>query len=201
MPNTRVYLELGKTWVFASALDWPGWCRRGKGEEAALEALSVYAERYARVVDGDFAAGRLEVVSRVPGSATTDFGAPGAPAPCDDQPLPAAEGDRLCQLLQRCWTAFDEAARRASEQLRKGPRGGGRDKAGLIDHVREAEGSYARQIGVRLPPGTPWSEQRAAVLTALGTGGATGAWPPRYAVRRLAWHVLDHAWELEDKSL
>ncbi|MBJ7602294.1 MAG: hypothetical protein JF888_03735 [Candidatus Dormibacteraeota bacterium] len=201
MPNTRVYLELGKTWVFASALDWPGWCRRGKGEDAALEALVAYADRYARVVGGDFAAGRLEVVSRVPGSATTDFGAPGAPAPDDDQPLPAAESKRLGQLLQHCWTAFDEATHKASEQLRKGPRGGGRDKAAMVEHVMESERSYARTIGVKLPPGTPWTEQRAAVLGALGTRGATGAWPPRYAVRRLAWHVLDHAWELEDKSL
>jgi hypothetical protein len=24
--------------------------------------------------------------------------------------------------------------------------------------------------------------------------------PPRYAIRRIAWHVLDHAWEIEDKS-
>ena len=36
---TRVSLELGKLWVFAAAVDWPGWCRRGKGEEAAIEAL------------------------------------------------------------------------------------------------------------------------------------------------------------------
>jgi hypothetical protein len=25
-------------------------------------------------------------------------------------------------------------------------------------------------------------------------------WPPRYAARRIAWHVLDHAWEIEDRS-
>ncbi len=25
-------------------------------------------------------------------------------------------------------------------------------------------------------------------------------WPPRYAARRMAWHVLDHLWEIEDKS-
>jgi hypothetical protein len=35
-----VFLERGRTWTFASALDWPGWCRRAKGgDEAALEAL------------------------------------------------------------------------------------------------------------------------------------------------------------------
>jgi hypothetical protein len=25
-------------------------------------------------------------------------------------------------------------------------------------------------------------------------------WPSRYAGRRIAWHVLDHAWEIEDRS-
>jgi hypothetical protein len=25
-------------------------------------------------------------------------------------------------------------------------------------------------------------------------------WSPRYAVRRAIWHVLDHAWEIEDRS-
>jgi len=25
-------------------------------------------------------------------------------------------------------------------------------------------------------------------------------WPPRYAARRIAWHALDHAWEIEDRS-
>jgi hypothetical protein len=25
-------------------------------------------------------------------------------------------------------------------------------------------------------------------------------WQPRYFVRRSAWHALDHAWEIEDRS-
>ena len=25
-------------------------------------------------------------------------------------------------------------------------------------------------------------------------------WSPRYTVRRSAWHALDHAWEIEDRS-
>jgi hypothetical protein len=25
-------------------------------------------------------------------------------------------------------------------------------------------------------------------------------WPPRTAARRIAWHVLDHQWEIGDKS-
>jgi hypothetical protein len=26
------------------------------------------------------------------------------------------------------------------------------------------------------------------------------SWPLRYAARRIGWHVLDHLWEIEDKS-
>ena len=37
---TSVFLETGPTWTWASALEWPGWCRRGKGEEAAVEELN-----------------------------------------------------------------------------------------------------------------------------------------------------------------
>ncbi|HEY2075797.1 MAG TPA: hypothetical protein VGH53_05620, partial [Streptosporangiaceae bacterium] len=75
---TRVCLEQGKTWVFASSLDWPGWCRRGKGDEAALDALLDYADRYALVAGPGFAPGTVEVVGRVQGNRTTDFGAPDA---------------------------------------------------------------------------------------------------------------------------
>ena len=37
-----VYLKRRKNWVFASSLDWPGWCRRGKGDIAAIDALKSY---------------------------------------------------------------------------------------------------------------------------------------------------------------
>jgi hypothetical protein len=43
----RIYLEEGKRWVFACALDWPGWCRRGRSAELAMEALAAYQQRYA----------------------------------------------------------------------------------------------------------------------------------------------------------
>ena len=41
-----------------------------------------------------------------------------------------------------------------------------------------------------------------AVLGLASDGAAPlpGGWPVRYAARRIAWHVLDHAWEIEDKS-
>ena len=200
MPTaTRVYLEVGRTWAFAAAVDWPGWCRRGKGEQGALEVLLDYADRYAAVAGPVFAPGEIHVLGRLPGNATTDFGAPDARGPWDNEPLDAAEARRLAGLLQASWRAFDAVVASAPAELRKGPRGGGRDRDAIADHVREAERSYGRQIGVRLPPRTPWGEQRAAIAEALAAG-AGGRWPPRYAVRRFAWHVLDHAWEIEDKS-
>lgn len=199
--TTRVQLELGKRWVFASALDWPGWSRRGKGEEAALETLLTYAGRYAAVAGPDFDAGDVQVVERVPGTGTTDFGAPDARSGSDGEPLSPAETDRLAGVLERCWRAFDAVVQGAPAELRKGPRGGGRDRDAVVDHGREAERSYGRTIGVRLLPGTPWEEQRAAVAVAFRDGATGGSWPARYAVRRFAWHVLDHAWEIEDRSV
>ena len=223
---TDVYLEQGRTWTFACALDWPGWARRGRGDEAALEELASYAERYASVVAGvapgvvpgvgagvgpgvargvapgvapDFAPGELHVVGTLRGTGTTDFGAPDARGPWDDEPQDERSRARLADLLVACWTAFDRVAAASPAELRKGPRGGGRDRDQIAAHVQEAERSYGRTLGARVPPRTPWAEQRAAVETAIRTGEPGGSWPLRYAVRRFAWHVLDHAWEIEDK--
>ena len=197
---TDVYLEQGRTWTFACAVDWPGWARRGKGDEAALEELSAYAERYARAVPG-FAPGELRVVGTLPGTATTDFGAPDARGPWDDAPVGVAEAARLADRLEACWAAFDAAVASATAELRKGPRGGGRDRDAIAAHVQEAERSYGRKLGAKVPPRTPWDEQRAAFAAAVRAGAPDGSWPLRYAVRRFAWHVLDHAWEVEDKTL
>jgi len=197
---TRVCLEQGKTWVFASALDWPGWCRRGKGDEAALDVLLDYADRYALVAGPGFAPGTVEVVGRVQGNRTTDFGAPDAIGPWDNEPLDHQEADRLVGLLERSWRYFDAVVRDAPAQLRKGPRGGGRDRDAIAAHVREAERACSAKTGTRIPPHTPWRQQRAAVSMALRVPATAGTWPVRYTIRRCAWHVLDHAWEIEDKS-
>jgi len=196
---TDVYLEQGRTWTFACAVDWPGWARRGKGDDAALEELLVYADRYAAVVPG-FGPGELHVIGTLPGSATTDFGAPDARGPWDDAPPDGAERVRLADRLGHCWTAFDRAVAASAPELRKGPRGGGRDRDAIVAHVREAERSYGRMLGVRVPPRTPWTEQRSLLDAAVRTGDGELRWPLRYAARRFAWHVLDHAWEVEDKQ-
>jgi hypothetical protein len=40
------------------------------------------------------------------------------------------------------------------------------------------------------------------VLRAASDGSpiAGRRWPPRYAARRIAWHALDHTWEIEDRT-
>jgi hypothetical protein len=197
----RVGLEIGPRWVFASALDWPGWSRRGRGEQAALDTLLDYAGRYATVAGPGFAPGELQVIGQVPGNRTTDFGAPDAQGPWDADPLAPDEADRLTGLLEACWSHLDPVAAAAPETLRKGPRGGGRDRDAIVDHVRGAERTLScPKAGIRVPPRTPWDQQRAALAAALRAGAPGGAWPARYVIRRSAWHVLDHAWEIEDRS-
>lgn len=206
---TPVYAELGKKRVFVSARDWPGWCRAGKDEEAALIALADYAPRYAVVADEAgiaFPAGvaqHLDVVERVPGDATTDFGAPGAVAEGDEDRLSPAEAKRQAALLEAAWAVLDRVVAGAPATLAKGPRGGGRDRDPIVDHVVGAEAGYARKIGITRT--APAAALRAEILEAVRTrtfGGPPRSkpWPPRYAIRRIAWHVLDHAWEIEDKS-
>jgi hypothetical protein len=197
----RVSLELGQKWVFASALDWPGWCRRGRGEQAALDTLLDYATRYATVAGPGFGPGELRVVGQVPGNRTTDFGAPDAQGPWDAEPLPPDEADRLTGLLEACWGYLDPVVAAAPEKLRKGPRGGGRDRDAIADHVRGAERTLScPKAGIRVLPRTPWDQQRAALAATLRAGAPGGTWPARYVIRRSAWHVLDHAWEIEDRS-
>lgn len=201
MKHLRIYLENGTRWVFASALDWPGWSRRGKGDEAAVDVLLEYADRYAKAVGVRVPTGSVDVVGRVATrSGLADFGAPGALGPWDDQPLTRREVDRQLGLLEASWAYLDEAAAASPSGLRKGPRGGGRDRDAMLSHVREAERAYAPKVGARVPPRTPWAEQRPMILAGLRSPQPGSAWPVRYAIRRLAWHVLDHAWEMEDRS-
>ena len=209
---TRVYLEVGKRRVFASAADWPGWTRSGKDEKSALEALAAAAPRYAQAAKAAriaFAAGStFEVVERLPGDATTEFGAPGAIAKAESRRLTKKEAGRLSALVAASWTVLDRVLDKAPASLRKGPRGGGRDLDAIVEHVLGAETAYARKLGLRLQQPAAGDavavrEHRNALVAGLraGTKGVTErGWPARYAARRMAWHVLDHAWEIEDRS-
>lgn len=213
--HNRVVIETGSKNVFASAIDWPGWSRLAKTEEAALDALRAYADRYQAVAGIAAVNGvaetipAFEVVERLEGNAMTEFG-PSQIAARESEPMAASECERQIKLLRACWQVFDETSARVSEELRKGPRGGGRDRTKLIAHVLEAERSYARKIGVQSPAGSLGSESgleshRDAVCDAIrdiNSGDANvERWPVRYFIRRAAWHVLDHAWEMEDKDL
>jgi hypothetical protein len=191
----RVYLEVAAPWVFACPVDHPGWQRRGRGEDKALEELETYRRRYGSAM-GTTPRGEFEVVGTVEGNGTTTFGAPDARGPWDAEPLSLKE----IRAVRSCWTYFDQTVGRVSAELQKGPRGGGRDRDGIAAHVQEAERTYGRAIGARVPPRTPWPEQREEILLAL-QDLTSDKWPAKYAARRISWHVLDHAWELEDKSL
>jgi hypothetical protein len=221
--NIPVYLELGSKRTFAGALDWPGWSRSGKDEAAALETLLNYGLRYAAVVrpaqlgfQAPADVSELVVEQRLDGDATTDFGAPGGIPPTDVSPIEDAELKRLQAILKGCWRTFDEAIEASKgKTLKAGPRGGGRDRQKIIEHVLGAEQAYLSRLGVKLmlPEGVPLSTrfdqcrqavQEGLVSAAHGELPARGPrggehWPARYFVRRAAWHVLDHAWEVEDR--
>jgi hypothetical protein len=216
-----IYLEKGPKRTFAGAIDWPGWCRSARDEAGAVEALLAYAPRYARVLRGarlgfepPTAVGRFIVTERLAGSVTTDFGTPGGHPSSDASPLNAQGLRRAETILKACWRAFDRAVLSAgSKSLRKGPRGGGRDLKKIVEHAREAEVAYLSALGWKPDPALGRSvldRTRREVLMALAyaathampekgpRGGAR--WKPRYFVRRAAWHILDHAWEIEDRS-
>ena len=216
----EVYLEIGKRRIFAAALDWPGWCRLGRDEATALQALMDYGPRYAQVVrrarlgfqaPQDISA--FVVKERLQGNATTDFGAPDMAPASDAQPLEDTELRSLQTLLKACWRAFDSTVEQAQGKvLRVGPRGGGRTLEGIVSHVLGAEAGYLSALGGKLSKSEESPSPalvRQTILKTLETSahgeiaayGPRGGkrWSPRYFVRREAWHVLDHLWEIEDR--
>jgi hypothetical protein len=225
MPSVGdVYLEVGAKRVFAGALDWPGWCRSGRDQEHALQALIDYAKRYAASM-GAAARGfkaptdtsELRVAERVKGNATTDFGVPAIAPKSDTRAVSPAEARRLASLLKASWSKFDRAADAASGvRLRKGPRGGGRTLDAVVRHVLEADGAYLYRLGGKhqKPNQSGTRAEMSALrkeimdLLAARSRGETPSmgrrtaplWTPRYFVRRAVWHALDHAWEIEDRA-
>jgi len=208
-----VSLEASPKKAFATAVDWPGWSRSGKTEELALEALAAYASRYALIAaeaGEPFSPNEYEVVERVAGGSGTDFGVPSSITDQDRRAVDADEADRRARLVEAAWTLFGRVAADAPAELRKGPRGGGRDRDKMIGHVAESDGYYAREIGITGPrpkptDGAAIDAMRTDMLEVLrrpsdGTALAGRTWTTRYAARRIAWHALDHAWEMEDRS-
>jgi hypothetical protein len=214
----RVMVEQGKKRAVASAFDWPGWDRSGKSEEDALRVLAAYRPRFAKVAalaglaDEFDASGEPAVVERLQGTGTTDFyGLSAKSAGPEQEQMSEAACERKIALLRACWATFDDVASRVSAELRKGPRGGGRDRDLIVRHANGAEiHEFAVKVGVmtRLEAREHRDELRAhreAFCTAIREHNARGAsartWTVQFVIRRCAYHMLDHAWEMEDRDL
>lgn len=214
----RVMVEQGKKKAVASALDWPGWDRSGKSEDEALQVFAAYRPRYAKVAKlaglaGEFrAAGEIAVVERLKGTGMTDFyGLSYRSAGEEHEPMSHAACERKIALLRASWTYFDEVASRVSAELRKGPRGGGRDRDNIVRHANGAEiHEFAKKVGVITPLDArerpdELRAHREAFCAAIRDYNARGApartWTVQFVIRHSAYHMLDHAWEMEDRDL
>jgi hypothetical protein len=204
----------------AFSLDWPGWNRGAKTPEVALETLEAYRPRYRPVADlagmaREFdAAGPLEIVEDRVGPGSTDFwGISFAPSSTEHGPLAEADLERKLALLQAAWAFFDGVAARVSPEMRRGPRGGGRDRNRIIRHtIRTESEDFAKQVGLRIPEEaalTPegLEQHRETYLAAIRAYNAgkidrkMRSWTLPFLIRHSAFHTLDHAWEMEDKDL
>jgi hypothetical protein len=204
----------------AFSLDWLGWSRGAKSAELALETLESYRERY-RPVAGlagmarEFdAAGPLEIVEDKVGAGSTDFwGISFTPSATEQGPMSEAELERAITLLRACWAFFDGVAARVSPEMRKGPRGGGRDRDEIIRHtIRTESEDFAKRVGLRIPEGPAltrnglrrYRDDYVAAMRAYNAGRVEGrmrSWTLPFVIRHSAFHTLDHAWEMQDKDL
>ena len=204
----------------AFAVDWPGWSRGAKSAELALETLESYRGRYRPVAKlagmaREFAsAGPLEIVEDKIGTGSTDFwGISFSPSATEQDPMGDKELERAITLLRACWTFFDGVAAQVSAEMRKGPRGGGRDRDRIISHTIRVESlDFAAKVGLRVPEDaalTPdglrqYREDYVEAIRAYNAGEIKRrmqSWTLPFLLRHSAFHTLDHAWEMEDKDL
>jgi hypothetical protein len=214
-----VYLESGSKRTLAIVPIWPGWCRVSSDEPSVLKVLMEYAPRYAKAlaIEGlsfqiPSSINDFHIQERYTGISAADFGVPESDLPTDSQSVSPSEIKFFKTLLTACWKTFDDAVEMArNHELKKGPRGGGRELDKIVEHVHDVDEGYLKKLG-----GTPiagvtlWESRRhilnelcAAARGELPTEGPRGGkrWSPVYFVRRLAWHELDHAWEIEDRVI
>jgi hypothetical protein len=214
----RIICEIGKKRrVVAGAMDWPGLDRWGASEDEAIEKLLAYVPRYLpvarRVRRGSELerAREIDVVERVAGSSSTDFwGIAHVPSMIEGDGLSGADLDRRLELLGACWAEFDAVSERVSGELRPGPRSAGRTRDQIIRHVLVNEPEqFSRKVEVRTPPEVVLTRRglavhRRAYVDAIRAYAAEGKparrWPIAFLIRRTAHHVMDHAWELEDRD-
>lgn len=216
----QVTLEIGPKGrkVVAVAPTWPGLERGGSTADDAVATLQSYLPRYAPVAE---LAGMVEefprdaeidIVERYPGTGSTDFwGISFAFSSVDKAPMSIEVLDHQLALMSASWRFFDDVRARVSAEMKKGPRGGGRDRDRIVRHVLGVEQDWAKKVGVRsaaedvVLDGTGLESYRNAYREALRTFGAEGRparnWPVRYLIRHIAYHAMDHAWEMEDKDM
>lgn len=217
--EVRILLELGPKGKkhAAFAPDWPGLSRGAKTPEGAVDRVIEYLPRYAPIAhlagfgDEFDRIDRAGEIVEVPGTPSTDYWAISfGISDFDREPMSQADLDRDLALLRACWTFFDAVAERVSDDLRKGPRGGGRDKDHLIRHTLFAEQEWRTAVGFPKPERSlvePEEREagRAAFLEAIrryhAEGKSAGKSPLRRLIRHSAYHTLDHAWEMEDRDL
>jgi hypothetical protein len=220
--SVRTVIERGPKGkrAVAFSIDWPGWSRGAKTDALALETLEAYRIRYRPVaalagMAGDFDdAGRLDVVEDKIGTGSTDFWAISfSPSAAEAGPMTEAQLDRALALLHGAWTFFDDVAARVSPEMRKGPRGGGRDRDRIIRHtIRNESEDFAKRLGLRIPEGAALSpeglrQHRESYVAAMRAYNAGEIEPPMrswtlpFLIRHSAFHTLDHAGEMEDKDL
>ena len=214
----RVILEVGKQRrVVAAATDWPGLDRWAGTEDAAVERLMTYLPRYTAVAGragmaDEFERARdVEVIERVPGSSSTDFwGIAHVPSETERVVLPPGDLERRLDLLRACWDYFDNVAARVSPDLRPAGRSGGWTRDEIVRHVLVNEPEqFTRKVEVRTPREVVVTPDglvghREATLEAIRAWNAEGkparTWPIQFLIRRIAHHVMDHAWEMEDRN-
>ena len=96
--------------------------------------------------------------------------------------------------------------------MRRGPRGGGRDRDTIIRHtVRVESEDFAKKVGLKIPeraalePGAlaPYRADYLDAMRAYQRGEIKRpmrSWTLAFLVRHSAFHTMDHAWEMEDKD-
>jgi len=225
MESFPVYIEKTRKRTFAGALDWPVWCRSGKDSESALQALFQYAPRYSQIMDAagiDFESplntADFVINDHVEGNATTSFGAPAIILQADHLPVDEKDYLRWRKILKASWQSFDDSYQNAlGNELRKGPRGGGRDAEGILNHVLEADLAYLKRMARTYRRNlendlmTEIRQVRQQILVVLDVSENEGLpeqgprggiiWPVRFFIRRVVWHTLDHQWEIDDRVI
>ena len=151
-------------------------------------------------------------MERLKGSGMTDFyGLSYKSAGPEHEPMSGAACERKIALLRASWSYFDDVASRVSAELRKGPRGGGRDRDKIIRHANGAEiHEFATKVGVHTPLDARDNpddlrahrdEFCAAIRDFNARGAPARTWTLQFVIRHSAYHMLDHAWEMEDRDL